>query len=225
MSDFFLDLRDKPRVIDFFVDNLEFAPAKSKREVEMWIKKYHDNEPVTTDRLADVAKKFGWGMFPARRALKMYFDIEGREEEWRRLLASVRPSTAHLLKRFRAGTRAASLDDVLKHAEADVALREGDRIEIEEVRAHLRQDFWREKKKSLVGLVKDGERQAAEYQKRLAILREIATSLSRGFQDEIFSKLARMEDRILFEGDVVPLEILDEEIKYYTDQKEISPIE
>ncbi|MEK7116529.1 MAG: hypothetical protein AAB879_03985 [Patescibacteria group bacterium] len=230
MSDFFLDLRDTPRVIDFFVDHLELAPARVKTEAEKWIKKYHENERVSTDRLADAAKKFGWAIFPARIALKVYFDTDGREEEWQRILSSVRPSTAHLLKRFRVGTNAASLDLTLRHAEADVALREGDRLEIAEVRAHLRQDFWRDASRSLgkktrATLVADGERRAAEYQKRFADLREIASSSSQGFQDEIFSKIARYEDRILFEGEVVPLEILDEEIAYYTDQKEISPVE
>lgn len=225
MSDFFLDLRDKPRVIDFLVDDLELAPAKIRPEAEKWIRAYHDNEKVPTDKLADFAKRFAWAIWPARFAMKRYFETEGADEEWRRVLAAVRPSTAHLLKRFGAGIKAATLDDVLKHAEADVALRDGDRVEIEEVRKHLRQDYWREKKKTLAVLMKDGEREAKAYQDRIAKLRDLALAMPRGFQDEIFSKLTRYEDRILFENEVVPLEILDDEVKYYTEQKEISPSE
>lgn len=243
MSDFFLDLRDKPRVIDFLVDDLELAPAKVRPEAEKWIRAYHDNEKVPTDKLADFAKRFAWSIWPVRFAMKRYFETEGADEEWRRVLAAVRPSTAHLLKRFGAGIKAASLDDVLKHAEADVALRDGDRVEINEIRKHLRQDYWREKsrhhgkksqeggippkagKKTLAILVKEGEREAKAYHDRIAKLRDLALAMPRGFQDEIFSKLMRYEDRILFENEVVPLEILDDEVKYYTEQKEISPSE
>ena len=225
MSDFFLDLRDKLRVVDFLADHLEFASSVMRREAEKWIQSYHDGKKVPTDRLAEIARRFAWAIWPARVALKRFFETQGSEEEWRRVLASIRPSTAHLLKRFRVGVRAATLDEVLQHAESDVALREGERIEIGEVRAHLRQDYWRDNKKSLAALVTDSEREVNEYQERLAKLRELALALSRGFQDEIFSKIARFEDRILFEGEVVPLEILDEEIKYYTEQKEISPVD
>lgn len=225
MSEFFLNLRDKVRVIDFLADHLEYASPKYRTEAERWIHAYEENEKVPTDKLAEAARAFAWAIWPARYAVNRFFATEGIEAEWKKVLASARPSTAHLLKRFRQGTGTQSLDETLAHVEADVAFREGERIEIEELRKHLRQDYWRDKKKTLAILVKEGERLVEGYRERLQKLREVAPDFPRVMQDEIFSKIERYEDRILFEGELVPHEILDGEITYYTEQKEISPLE
>jgi len=225
MSEFFLDLRDKVRVIDFLADNAEYAAPNIRLDAERWIHAYEEQEKIPTDKLADAARKFAWSIWPARYAVSAYFSSEGSEEEWLRILAAVRPSTAHLLKRFRKGTDAKNLDETLNHIESDVAFHAGERVEIDEVRKHLRQAYWREKKSALHALVKEGERLRDGYRERLDVLREMIPNFPRTAQDEIMSKIERYSDRILFEGEVVPVEILDEEIKYYTDQKEISPLE
>lgn len=225
MSDLFLDLRDKVRVIDFLANNLEYATPKIRIDAELWIHAYEEGDKVPTDKLADAARKFAWSIWPARYAVNTYFASEGSEQEWLSVLATVRPSTAHLLKRFRQGTGAISLDETLNHIESDVAFREGERTEIEEVRSHVRQEHWREQKNTLKHLVREGEHLVEEYHKRLDALREFVPDLPRAMQDEIMSKIERNEDRILFEGEVVKPEILDEEIAYYREQKEISPLE
>jgi hypothetical protein len=225
MSDLFLDLRDKVSVVDFLVENLEYAPAKERTMAEKAIRAYEEGEKVPTDKLAETARKFAAAAWPARYALDRFFREEGADEEWRRVLSAVRPSTAHLLNRFRDVHETASLDEALGHAEADVALRDEERIEIEEVRKHVRHDFWKEKKKALDLLVKEGADHFQGYVHRLGKLRDIAVTLPRGLQDEAFSKIAHYEDRILFEGEVVPFELIDQEIAYYVDQKEISPLE
>lgn len=225
MSDFFLDLRDKPHVIDFLADNAEYASPKFRIDAERWTHAYEENEKIPTDKLAEAARKFAWSIWPARYAVSRYFSMEGSEEEWLRVLSAVRPSTAHLLKRFRQGTGAETLDETLNHIESDVAFKEGDRREIEEVRDHLRQEFWREKKNALGILVKEGEHLAKGYRERLDTLRELMPDFPRTMQDEVVSKIEKYQDRILFEGKAVSLEILDEEIKYYIEQKEISPSE
>ncbi len=225
MSDLYLDPRDKVRVIDFFADHLEYASPKIRIDAELWIHAYEEGDKVPTDKLADAARKFAWSIWPARYAVNTFFSSEGSEEEWLRVLAIIRSSTAHLLKRFRQGAGATSLDETLNHIESDVAFKEGERREIEEVRAHVRQDHWREHKKTLGILVKEGEHFVEGYHKRLDALREFLPYFPRALQDEIMSKIERYEDRILFEGEVVSPEILDEEIAYYREQKEISPLE
>lgn len=223
MSDLFLDLRDKAAVADFITENLEYAPAPDREKAEAILQDLHDGKKVQTDKLAEAAKKLAIAGFPARYALDHFFEHEGINEEWKRIMKTVRPSTAHLLKRFRDAGKLDSLDAVLDHAESDVAIHEDERFEISEVRKHLRSDYWRQHSKNLTELTKQGQECLNDYLHRLGKLRDLAVTLPRNLQDEVFSKLTHYEDCILFEGELVPLEILDEEIKYYVDQKEISP--
>jgi hypothetical protein len=225
MSDLFLDLRDRPAVIDFLVENLDYAPPKDRAKAAEFIKAYGEEKRIPTDKLAEAARLLAIAAWPARYAMNRFFREEGADEEWERLTASIRPSTAHLLKRFRQASGTESLDATLEHAEADTALHDAERLEITEVRQHLRQDYWREKSNNLALLKKDGEAHLGGYLHRLGKLRDLAVTLPRNLQDEVFSKLQHYEDRIFFEGELVPLEILDEEIKYYIDQKEISPMD
>ena len=222
MSDLYLDFKDRPRVIDFFVEYLDYAPAKDKLAAQKIIHQYETGAKQSADKLAEAARKFAKAVWPARFAMNRYFAEEGKETEWERILSTVRPSTAHLLKRFRQGTGSESLDLTLSHAESEIAFREEECLEIAEVRQQLRHDYWRDKFKTLGMYVKDGEHELKSYLERLDKLRELAAEFSRDLQDEIYSKLTRYEDRIFFEGEVVPLQILDEELKYYIDQKEIS---
>jgi hypothetical protein len=225
MSDLYLNLRDKVRVIDFLAEHLEYATPAVRKEAEQWIQAYEDEEKVHTDKLAEVARSFAWAIWPARYAVNRYFSTDGSEEEWVRVLDSIRPSTAHILKRFRRDTAAKNLDETLTHIESDVAFTDGDRREIAEVREHLRQDAWKTKQDSFEILRKEGERLVQSYRNRLSALRELMVELPRSLQDEVVLKVERYEDRILFEGEAMPLETFDEEIKYYTEQKEISPLD
>jgi len=225
MSDFYLDLKDKPAVIDFLVDHLDYAPPLAKTAAEKIIKQYETGAKLPIDRLAEAVRQYARAIYPARFAVKRFFGHDGKEMEWATILAAVRPSTAHLLKRFRNGVKAESLDEVLRHAESEVALRPEERIEIAMVRKQLHQSYWKEHRKALGRLVKDGELELKGYLDRFAKLRDLAMEMPRSLQDEIMSKLARYEDRVYFECELVPLEILDEEIKYYTEQKELAPDE
>ncbi len=225
MSDLYLNFKDKPRVIDFLVEYLDYAPAKDKAAAEKIIQDYHDGKKLAVEKLADAVRKFATAAWPARFAINRYFAEEGKEVEWERILAAVRPSTAHLLKRSRNGRKDHSLDKVLGQAESEIAFQEAERYEIAEVRKQLRHDYWRDKYKTLGVFVKDGELELQGYIERLDKLRELAVDMPADQQREIFSKIERFEDRILFEGEVVPLQILDEEILYYAEQKELAPDE
>lgn len=225
MSDLYLDLRDKPRVVDFLVEAAPYAKDKDRADADKAVKSYQDGEHVATDKLAETARKLSIATWPARYAVRHFFGHEGAEQEWEGVLAAVRPSTAHLMKRVRKATKAATLDEVLRHEDAASALRDEEAREIDLARMHIREDCWKMNNASLAKIVKDGERERDGYVKRLRQMREIAEGLPLVLQDEVFSKMKHYEDRVMFAGEVVPFEILDEEIKYYTEQKEISPLE
>lgn len=225
MSDFFLDLRDKPRVVDFLVECVEYAAPQEQAEARRWIRAYEDGEKVPTDALAEAARTCARSAWPAQFALDRFFAQQGKEEEWQRVIASVRPSTAHLLQRFRRGTGTDSLDATLQHSESDTAFRHEERQEITEVRKQSRLEYWREHSSLLTDLVASGSSELALRQQRLTALRDLALDLPRSLQDEVFSKLTHYEDRLLFERECVPLDVLDAEVAYYTEQKELSPVE
>jgi len=226
MNELYLDLRDRPRVIDFLVLAGAYADAKGRTAAGKIVKDYQDGKALSSETLADAARKLAYATWPARYAVRQFLTGEGSEEEWQMVTAAVRPSTAHLMKRFRAGVKAKTLDEVLNHEDAQTALRDEDEmIEIAEVRSHVREDFWMAKKDTLSVLVKGAERELAGYRKRLESLRTLAAAFPPAMQDEVLSKVNAYEDRIVFEGELIPLEVLDEEIAYYTDQKEISPLD
>ena len=180
---------------------------------------------MPTDKLANGARNLAIATWPARFALQRFFQAEGADAEWDAVCAAIRPSTAHLVKRIRRSSNAKTLDELLGHPDADAALKDEERMEISEIRGHFRQDYWTLHAKKLAGLVKQGEAELAGVRSRLNKLRDIAVAIERSIQDEIFSKIAHYEDRILFAGEIVPFEILDQELAYYTDQRAIDPLE
>jgi len=224
MSDLFLDLRDKPRVIDFMVDVAEYAGPAERFKAEKIVAAYSDGEHIGTDKLANDARTLAISTYPARYALRHFVSGAGASEEWKKLFAALRPSTAAILKRFKNASNASTIDEVLSHAESDVALRDEERSEIDHVREHVQHDLWHEKGESLDEFRLQGERELTKYLGRLKSLRDLAVELPASIQDEVFSKIASYEDKIFFAGGSVSSEILDEEVRFYTDQKEIDPL-
>lgn len=224
MSDLYLDLKDTVRIMDFFEDYLDYAPPNERKIAESILKQYRAGEELKPEKLIDDVRKFAQDVWPAHFAMRRFFNEEGAEEEWRRVTAAVRPSTAHVLKRFREGIGAHNLQACLDHDESVTAFTEAELLEIEEVRKQIRHDYWREKGSTLDILAKSGQLELKGYLERLKKLRELAANLPEEYSHEIYSKIERFEDRIFFEGEVVPLQILDEEVQYYLDAAEI-PVE
>ncbi|MBU1348484.1 hypothetical protein KJ781_00230 [Patescibacteria group bacterium] len=220
----FLDLSDAPRVIDFLVMASAYAGKKERLEAERFVKGHHDGNDPPTEDLAAAARTLAIVTWPARHAVRYYLSHEGSEEEWKRVTAMVRPSTKVLMNRFRKGVGAKTLDEVLQHEDVGTALREDDEMfEVTHVRDQVAEDVWKEKHEALGLLVKDGVRGMEAYRERFRRLRDLAESLPVAAQDEVLSKMRHFEDRILFKGEQVPLEILDGEIAFYTEEKEIAP--
>lgn len=222
---FHLDLKDTVRVVDFLVQSVPFVDPKQRVKADALIKDYHDSKRLVRDDLIEVARELAAASWPARYAMERYFKQAGNDEEWRRVMAEVRPKTAQALAKLRRQAEGVSLAEVLARSETGALLDDETSLEIDEVRRAMREVFWREKGAMLTQLVKDGENELEGYKKRFERLRGLASQLPPLLQDEIFSKIAYYEDRILFAGQVVALEVLDEEVKYYTDQAVSSPLE
>lgn len=222
MSDLFLDLRDRVQALDFILDAMEYLPPTARKRVEQDLAKIETRgKAVVTEELAMLAKEVGRKSWSARHALRSHLASQtGCDLEWRKAVAAVSDSTAHILERFRHGTKCESMDAVLSHEESASAFRDLERFEIAEVRRHVHHDIWREKRGELVEKTEAAEKRLAALVKRLDALRELAGDAP-WIQDEIMSKLERYEDRLYFEGEELDLEILDAEIKYYREEKEI----
>ncbi len=222
---FFLNLSDVPRVVDFLVDAAAYADAKERAVADGWARKYHDGDTLDKSELASAAIKLGWNTWPARTAVVETLNGERSDKEWSSVMAAVRPSTAQLLRRFIKASESKTLEELLAHEDVETALREEERMEVNEIRKHVREDFWKTDGEKIVETVKKRHGIRDEYKKRLGVLRELAVSFSPVMQDEVFSKVQHFEDRIIFSAETVPMEILEKEIQYYTEQKEISPLD
>jgi hypothetical protein len=111
-----------------------------------------------------------------------------------------------------------SLDETLAHEEATSAFRDQELREIAAVRQHVREVLWRDKQEAMGELVEAAQHVFAETQRRLEVLRSLATDTP-WIEGEVLNKVTTFEDDFLFAGKELSLERLDEEIAYYQEQK------
>lgn len=221
MSDLFLDLRDRAQTLDFIAEALDYVSPTARKRLEKDPEVLMAGRSPEVERLAALAKEAGRKSWAARRALQSFLASQnGCEIEWRKIVGAVSDSTAHLLERFRHGTKCESLNAVLGHDESASAFRDLERFEIAEVRRHARAAIWRDQRGALAKEAESAEKKLAAIVKRLDTLRELAGEAPQ-LTDEIMSKLERYEDRLYFEGEELDVKVLDEEIRYYREEKEI----
>ncbi len=221
MNDPLLDLHDRPRIVDFLADAAPYASKKDRDAADALVRAYMAEEKIRTDVLARGARELAEVTWPARHALRAFFNGDGAPEEWKLVLAVVRPSTAHLLKRLREP--GLTLDQALASDDADMAIKDAEEMEIDAVRKQVREAYWRDHANALQVFVEEGKREWQAYEERLKQLRELALALPRGMQDEAFNKCTRYEERVLFGNEMIPLELLDEEVAFAKEQAAIDP--
>jgi len=224
MSDLYLDLKDRVAMVDFMLEAVEYLENKPlhERVEHLSDAALHDGD-VSTEALEEATREVARASWAARIAVKRYIRTpEGKAEEWRRVVAAVSNSTGHLLERFRAGIPGTSLDAVLAHEESGSALREAERLEINEVRNHVLPAIWREKKESLADSAKEAQSLLATDEEILAALRRFAFDTPSPNADEIESKVRHYEDRIYYEGEEIEPEILQQEVVFYRDEQQLA---
>lgn len=208
-------------MVDFLADWAGFASPEMKSKAEAMIQAYDDGEEPDKTVLAELVIALAKQIWPIRFALGRFFGEEGALIEWDMVEKAVRRSTAHLMERFKRSTGCRSLDEMFKHEDFDQAFRQEEKDEIESLRHHLLESYWASHPSSLQPLIEEGRSLLTSYEKRLEELKKIADGWPSLLAEELLAKVKSLEDRIYFKGEVIPFEIVDGELAYYREQKEL----
>jgi len=82
--------------------------------------------------------------------------------------------------------------------------------------------MWHEKRHDLEGNARQVEPELRGLEKAIDELRELGFSTEAIPDEEIISKIERLEDRLYFEAEELNAERIQEEIKLYREQKEMA---
>lgn len=224
MVELSLSLKNRLPMVDFLSEWEDFATKETRAKADAMIQAFDDSQEMDKVALAELVISLAEEIWPARYALARFFKEEGALIEWDMVEKAVRRGTAHLMERFKQSTGCKSLDEMLKHEDFDQSFREEERNEIEKVRHHLLESYWAKHPSSLQPLIEEGRSILEGCKQRLDELKSIAEGLPALLAEELLSKIKSLEDRIYFQGEHVSLEVLDGEVAYYREQKEL-PIE
>ena len=204
MPERLLNLRDTVAVCDFIESMLGYLPEKDRKPYETVVEETREGKEIPVERLAEMAKNIAAVTWPRRRALTRFLETVGSELEWEGVIKNVRPSTATLLKKLRKDSGAGDLASTLSHPDASTLLKSDQEIEIGMIRDEVRADLYEDHAESLEPIIDEVQIELEAMKKRLKRLRDL----------EMFDKLAVLEDRIYFQGEAIPLEVLDAEVQY-----------
>ncbi|MBD3281640.1 hypothetical protein GF391_02735 [Candidatus Uhrbacteria bacterium] len=221
MPDLYLDLSDQKELINFLSKWEDFASGKIKSHADSFITDYDDGKEIDSVELQNFTKEFAREVYPARYALKRFFGDHGAGVEWRMTEKALRRSTAHLMEKFRALPEVHTIDDLLDHEDFDLSFSAEDRSEMEQVRHHVWEDYWNNNKASLESYVDEGEAELEKFEKMIGQLREKAGELLTLLQEELYSKITKYEDRVLYYGEILDEDLLQQELEYYAAQSDM----
>lgn len=224
MEDVFLNFNNKTKLVDFLSEWSGLASKELKLKADNIVRDYDDGKVEDSVPMMLIAKAVAMEIWPIRFALNRFFEQEGALIELDKIEHSVRKSTAHLIERFRRNSGCKSIGEILAHADFDMSFREEERGEIDQVRHHIREEYWKSHTKNLEKLVEEGKQLLENFQDKIESLRLIAEGLPALLQEELYSKVSRFEEECYFKGQVVSSEILDQELAYYKEQEAL-PIE
>jgi predicted HTH domain antitoxin len=222
MSDAHLDLHNVLAVTDFIDSVVEYLPEKDRAPYQKLAEDLHGGKKVKAEIMAEMAKNLGAATWPARFAMKEFLASTGIEMEWDAVMKAVRPTTALLLKRLRKNVGMKTLDETLDSSDAPMAIHESEETEIDLVREEVHIELFQEHRKNLAPMVKEAQVELEAMKKWLKQLRDVAGKIPKE-QSLILSKLEHYEDRIYFDGEKVPLDILDKEVGYFKEDEAIPP--
>lgn len=225
MPELYLDVTDRNRIVDFIAAHVPFAPAAAQKRLEKLLRDAETDEAaVPVHALADAARKLAIAVWPARYAVAAY-GAAHPDAVWGAVASSLRSHTRVHIERLRRAFKEDSVEALLERSDADAALSDDERLELQSALAEAQVTVWKMHRTEMKDAVENASGALSRFLERMEALRELGGNLDVGLQREAFSKADHYEDRMLYEGELVPLEILDEEIAYYRDQKEISPTE
>lgn len=213
----YLDLHHRIAVVDFIMEQMEYLSADAlirvRAEQIVHDVQHGKGADVSREALAAVARDVGRASWVPRVVLARYLRTPaGKQDEWRRVVAAVSNSTAHLLERFRKSENASSLEEVLAHESSHQAFHDAERIEIREVRIHLLPTMWHEIKDHVSDDARTAQALLATIEERLKAYRETGLAEAELDAGDIISRVEDWEDRLYFGGEVLDPEKLEAEV-------------
>lgn len=208
-------------LVDFLSEWRDLAPKDLQAEADSLITSYDDGQNQDLAELAEFVEDFAWRIWPVRFAMEEFFSEQGALVEWDRVSAAVRRSTAHLMQRFKQSAGCQKLDEMLRHDDYELTFKEAETREIEDVRHQARVDYWRSHPETFSVLTAEGENLREGYKRILDELEEIVQTSAGSLSEEARAKMTSLKDRIVYRGEHVPLETMEEELIYYRERKEL----
>lgn len=221
MATFHLDLRDANAILSFIDGAVPFLPEKDRKVYLQMEADFHARKRVPPAKVAEIVRNLGAATWAKRRALDRFLSTVGAGLEWDAVLAAVRPTTALLLKRLRASQGERTLDEALKSSDAAMAIHDEEEIELQALRPEIRLRIWQEHEKALATIVQETEVECEAIKKRLKAMRDLAVQSKPARSAELMRKLEQLEDKFYFGAEMVPLEMLDNEIRFDSEEQAI----
>lgn len=207
----FLNTQDRAELLDFMDAIAEYLPADEYERATQILDEKSGAEPLSQAELAGRVLQQAVLSWPARRAVQRYVEADGAEVEWERLLETVRPTTAFLLKRLQERTGTRTLSQILALPDIASALQGEERTELELVRPEIWVELWQAQPEELALHTKEANKELEMMHQRLQKLEQF--SAQSGKQEALAKKIREFQDRIYFGGESIPLEQLDEELR------------
>lgn len=207
----FVSVENREALIDFLDSIIEYLPEPERQEAfELVHGKKADGAP-SDEEFFQYVKRQAMLSWPARKAVKEYSQAEGGEAEWRLLFESVRPETGFLLKRLRERLGSRVLSELLAHEDAAQALQGETRLEVELLRAEILIELWQAQAAELQVHVAQAKKELEARHQRLQKLEQYGSETTRKDRtSELQKQIQGFEHRMYFEGEVIPLEELDQ---------------
>jgi hypothetical protein len=217
-----IDKRNALELADFIEEVIEYLPESDRAPYEALANELAEQKNVTLELALEKVTNLAVATWPSRRATRRFCEGAGAGVEWDEIMAAVRPTTRVMLERLKKNTGLDTLDQVLASSDAPLAIHQDEETEIALLRPEVRAMIWLAHQAKLEPQVKAAQAELESMKKRIKLLRDTAARSS-STQSVVLEKLERYEDKIYFEGEAVPLDVLDAELKYASEDVELPP--
>ncbi len=216
----YLSVRDPEVIADFVESVIEYLPREERGEYEALEQMVLEEQPMDPVGLQKQILSLGVHTWVPRRAVDLYTKtIPGAAREWRKLEESLRPATLFLISRVRRNTSAMTLEEALRTGEAEYALDEEERVEIQLLQLEIRIELWLEEQDALKPFVREAQGELEAIQKRLHVFRgQVERLLESRERDEQLAKLEDIEERLFLLAEVISIDLLDQDLGVMVDR-------
>lgn len=210
----YLSLRDPEAIADFIESVIEYLPVADRAVYESLERSMIENLPVEPQEVQAQLLRLGMETWVPRRAVDLYTKtIEGAAREWQKLEESLRPATLFLISRVRRNTSAMTLEEALRTGEAEYALDDDQRVEIQLLQLEIRIELWLEDQERLTPFIREAEEEFEAIRERLRAAQAGVERLEdRQRRTEAEARLEDVTERLFFLAEAIPVDLLDQEL-------------